>query len=203
MKRFLALLTVLSLLFSAALAQNVQPEGNMVEEGSACGVTIWRNHQEIKTDSLQTVLDYPSFECGDAAFAQLLEESITAPILEMAMLEDGQVRGGFYASLDFEGVLSVEASVHKLPEDEKETQVELFYAVVDLNGKRLLSLGELFTEPEPVVQEVICNAVYEQASALGILLGTITNSGLVPLPDSCYLTENALRVTYAPGALCA
>lgn len=197
MKRLLALMMALCLLFSAAMAdETVQPETTAEQEASACGVTIWRNHQETDTDLQQIVMDYPTFECDDEAFAQFLAESITDPIREMGMLDAGTVRGGYYASLDFDGVLSIEASVHRLPQGAETTEVELFYAIVDLNGKRFLKLADLFTEPEPVVVEAICNAIYEQADELGLLLETITDSGLVPLPDSYYLTGDALRVLY-------
>ena len=108
MKRFLALVMALCLLFPAALAENVQSGTTAEREGNACGVTIWRNHQETETDLQQIVLDYPTFECDDAAFQQLLNEQVSEPIRELGMLEAGAVRGGFYASLDFEGVLSVE-----------------------------------------------------------------------------------------------
>lgn len=199
MKRILALMTALCLLCSAALAQNEVPAA--VVDGTACGVTIWRNHQEMDTDQQKMVQDYPVFECADKQFEQFLTENITEPVREMCMLEAGQARGGYYASLDFDGVLSVEASAHKLPEGAQETEVELFYAIVDLNGKRLLELQDLFTEPEPVVVEVICNAVYEQAAELELLLESITDSGLVPLPDSYYLTREALRVLYDTNTL--
>ncbi|MBR5546327.1 MAG: hypothetical protein IKU70_05040 [Clostridia bacterium] len=202
MKRFLALLLAACLLCSSAsLAQNAQPENATVQEGNACGVTIWRNHLEIDTDEQEIVLDYPVFECDDGQFASFLTENITEPIRAMGLLPAGQARGGYYASLEFDGVLSVEASVHKLPEDAQDTEVELFYAIVDLNGKRFLSLGDLFTEPEPVAVEAICNAVYEQADELELLLETITDSGLVPEPCSYYLTRDSLRVLYEPNTL--
>lgn len=194
MKRILALLTALCLLFSAAAAENDQSE--TTADGSACGVTIWRNHLETETGLKQMVLDYPTFECDDETFAQFLTENITEPIRAMSMLDAGAVRGGYYASLDFDGVLSIEASVHKLPQDAVAAEVELFYAIVDLNGKRFLELNDLFTEPDAVVDEAICNAVYAQAAPMGLLLETITDSGLVPLPDSYYLTQDALRVLY-------
>jgi len=129
MKRFFALLTALCLLMAPACAESLQ-----TEEGSACGVTIWRNHQETRTELQEIVLDYPTFTCDDAAFEQFLTESVTEPIQQMAAVEEGIVRGGYYASLDFEGVLSLEASVHRLPEGAAETDVELFYAIIDLKA---------------------------------------------------------------------
>ena len=191
MKRFLALLTALCLLAASVCAENVQ-----TEDGSASGVTVWRNHQEIKNDKQEIVLAYPTFTCGDAAFEQFLTENVTDPICEMANVEEGTARGGYYASLDFDGVLSLEASAHLLPAGAQETEVELFYVLIDLNGRRFLQLDQLFTEPSAVVDEAICNAVYEQALSLGLLLDSITDSGLVPMPDSYFLTSEALRVLY-------
>ena len=65
MKRLLAfLLTVCLLCGSFALAE----EAVAVQDGAACGVTIWRNHVEIDTDQQKIALDYPVFECGDEPF---------------------------------------------------------------------------------------------------------------------------------------
>lgn len=195
MKRILALLTALCL-FGCAAA-----EPAAVKEHSTGTLTIWRNHLEQETDTLHVALDYPTFECSDEAFEQFLTESISEPIASLVQADEGMVRGGYYASLDFEGILSVEASVHHQSSAEEAAEVELFYAIIDLNGKRSLSVQELFEEPSPVVDEVICNAVYDQASAGGYLLPSITDSGLVPLPDSYFLSTDALMVLYDTNTL--
>ena len=120
MKRFLALMLALcTLCHAAVLAEEPLPETAVTREGEACGVTILRNHRETDTATQRTALDYPTFECSDEAFAQFLTQNITEPICRMGQMDAGQARGGYCASLDFEGVLSVEASVSRLPEGAK------------------------------------------------------------------------------------
>ncbi len=203
MKRWIALCLTLALLLASAAA-----EVTTMREDEKDGLTVLRNHLQELTDGQQTAVDYPTFESNDAALQAFLEENVTRPIRELSTREpskQGQevIRGGYNVSLSFDGLLSVEASVRIRTDEADAEEIGLFSAIVDLDGKKLVSISELFNEPDVVVEEVICGAVYEKASASGSMMDSITDSGLVPLPDSYYLTENALRVTYAPGALCA
>ena len=51
------------------------------------------------------------------------------------------IRGGYCASLDFEGILSVEASVRNQAVNDEKEHISFFYCIVDLNGKRVLTLS--------------------------------------------------------------
>lgn len=197
MKRFAALLVALSMLCAGALA-----EMSVSADGAADGVSITRTHEEIITDDQNVVMDYPVFACDDPLLAAFLQTHVTDPICEMATNAQGTVRGGYNASLAFDGLLSVEASVRVLPSEGQEEAVRLFSCLVDLNGMRMVEMAELFNEPDVVAEEVICSAAYEKALEMDALLDTITDSGMAPLPDSYYVTADALRVTYLPGTLC-
>ncbi len=210
MKRFLALLMALVCLLSGAAA-----EPSLTEEASAGAVTILRAHDEQVTDDQEIVVDYPVFESADQDVEAFLREAITQPI--QALYASGrlapesayaggardQIRGGYFASVDFAGLISVEASVARQPAGSNGEETALFYRVADINGKRVVEVPELFNEPAAVVNEALCAAVFEKASEMGVLLPSITDAGLVPLPDSYYLTRDALRVLYQANTLCA
>ena len=196
MKRFAALILALVLMTSAAFADVM-----VSQDAAVSGVRILRSHQEETQGDQKIAVDYPVFECDDPELAAFLEEEVTEVIRTLGQGSgDASVRGGYTASVEFEGLLSVEASARSMMDGEE--VVSLFYAIVDLNGKRLLEISDLFQEPSAVVEEVICTAVYNKAEANNAdLIDEITGSGFVPMPDSYYLTRNVLRVMYAPGAL--
>lgn len=196
MKRFWALMLVLVLMLSAALA-----EVTVTEETAKAGGRLMRAH--LTEDGREIAVDYPVFDCDDPALESFLTEKVTEPIRQLGT--EGapfSVRGGYTATLEFEGLLSIEASARiRVTEDAAET-LSLFYAIADLNGRRLLEISDLFNEPADVTAEVICSAVYEKARQSGAaLLDGITDGGMVPMPDSYYLTQSVLRVLYAPETL--
>jgi len=209
MKRFGALVLALMMLASAAFAEITSEE-----EASIGGMKILRTHERTTNDFQEVVIDYPVFECSDAQLQAFLTENITdviqrlrasRPLAEESAYADGSldsVRGGFYASLDFAGLLSVEASVRNQAAGSEEEEIHLFYSIVDLNGRRIVDIQELFNEPAAVVAEVICTAVYDKVSEMGVLLPAIKDSGYVPMPDSYYLTKDVLRVLYRANTLC-
>lgn len=210
MKRFLALLMALVCLLSGAAA-----EPSLTEEAVAGAVTILRAHEEQVTEDQEIAVDYPVFESADPDVDAFLREAITQPI--QALYASGRlapesayaggardrIRGGYYASVDFAGLISVEASAARQPAGAKNEEVTLFYCVADINGKRVVEIPELFNEPAAAVNEALCAAVFDKASEMGVLLPSITDAGLVPLPDSYYLTRDALRVLYQADTLCA
>lgn len=214
MKRFWALMTALILALTPSFAlEAAQPQ--VTEEARSNGVTVYRNHLETTTEKQQIALDYPSFECDDPAFAEYLRMAITSPIQSLASFgqmadasayADGKldsIRGGYCVSLDFDGIMSVEASVRNQPAGAASENVSFFYSIVDLNGKRVLTIKNLFTEPASAVDEAICSAVFAKASEMGILLETITDSGVLPLPNSYYITRDVLRTLYAADSISA
>ena len=155
MKRLTALLVALMLLAATASA-----ELTTMREEAVNGLTVLRNHLQEQTDAQQLAVDYPTFECSDAALTAFLKENVTDPICALSAREapaEGQdvIRGGYNASLDFDGLLSVEASVRILPAKAEKEEIALFSAIVDLNGRKLISLANLFVEPDVVVEEVV------------------------------------------------
>lgn len=199
MKRVLALLVALVCLLSCAVA-----EPSLTHENAAGGVTVLRAHEEQQNGDHEIVMDYPVFESDDPALEAFLRESITEPIQALyASGGGGRIRGGYYASLDFAGLISVEASVAYQAAGEDAEEIRLFYCLADINRQRVVDVAELFNEPAEVVNESICAAVFEKASEMGVLLPSITDAGQTPLPDSYYLTGEALRVLYQAHTLCA
>ena len=57
MKRIGALLLALLLIASCAFA-----EVTITQEAEVGGLVIWRNHEEIKDENREIVMDYPTFE---------------------------------------------------------------------------------------------------------------------------------------------
>lgn len=203
MKRWIALAMALLLALSAPAAM---AEGTVDVTGD--GITVLRNHRETKTDSLLEVVDYPTFVCDDSQLQAFLEEEITQPIQELCLVEEdveGQatVRGGYYASLDFEGLLSVEATIRYQAPDSDETEYRFFSCIADLDSQRMLDVTDLFEDDEDVVETALCRAVYDRASQQGLLNESITSDSEVPLPDSCYLTTEVLRTIYDANTLTA
>ena len=202
MKRWISLLMALLLSLSAIAAG----EGTL--DVTADGVTVLRNHRESETESLLEVVDYPTFACDDSRLQAFLEEEITQPIQELCAVEDGvegqaTVRGGYYASMDFEGLLSVEATIRYQAPGSDETEYRFFSCIADLVSRRMLDVTDLFEDDEDVVETALCRAVYDRASQQGILGEDITSASDVPLPDSYYLTTEAFRTIYDADTLTA
>lgn len=198
MKRFCALMLAFGLFASSALA-----DVTITEETSANGIKVQRYHDVQQQNGLDVVVDYPVFECDDASLEVFLNENVTQGIIALYRLDEADVsiRGGFCASLDVAGLLSVEASVRHQADGQPE-ELTLYSAMVDLNGKRLLTIDELFDEPFSDVRDALCAAVYERAADMGVLYDDIAGSGDVPLPDSYYLTADGMRVLYGDEKLC-
>lgn len=203
MKRWIALAMALLLALSAPA---VMAEGTVDVTGD--GITVLRNHRESETDSLLEVVDYPTFVCEDSQLQAFLEEEITQPIQELCLVEEDEagqatVRGGYYASLELEGLLSIEATIRYQAPGSDETEYRFFSCIVDLVDQRLLDLMDLFEDSEDVVETVLCREVYDRASQQGLLDESISSKNEVPLPDSCYLTTEVLRTIYDANTLTA
>lgn len=212
-KRFGAALLALCFSIHAFALAEAGDESSAAEDISAFGVTVIRNH-EVKTGSRQKLaLDYPTFESENAALQQFLTDSITTPILALRKLgqmaedeayADGQldaIRSGYFASLDFENLLSVEASVSNRPAGAAAAETSFFYRLIDLAGSRILTVEELFTEPAEAVRDAVAQAVFAKAGSQGVLLPSITEAGAVPAPNSYYLSSEYFRTIFAAGAI--
>ncbi len=215
MKRFGAFFLSLCLLLPSLAGAQGGDESTTAVDGSAYGITVVRNHVVKTGEKQKLAVDYPTFESDDAALAKFLTDSITTPILAMRklgqMAEDSAyaeggldtIRSGYFASLDFENLLSVEATVTNRAADAKTAETSFFYRIVDLKNSRILTVEELFVESADKVNAAIGEAVYQQAGNQGILLDTITDASAVPVPNSYYLDEGYFRTIFAAGTLSA
>ena len=209
MKRLWALCLALACLvpLPAALGQEA------LESVSGGGITVTRNHEEARDGNPIIVVDYPSFQGEDQALVSYLTQEITTPLQALWQAEpldgdearaDGDVdviRGGYYASLELEGLLSLEASVSYQAAGSAVQDTTFFWRIIDLEGRRSLTVDQLFAEDAPTVEQAIRAAVYEQAAGKSVLKAGIAGAEDVPLPDSYYLTSDCFRVLYAAGAL--
>lgn len=203
MKRWMALAAAVLLALSVTA---VLAEGTVDVTGD--GVTVLRNHRENETESLLEVVDYPTFACDDSQLQAFLEEEITQPIQALCAVEEGlsgqaTIRGGYYASMDFEGLLSVEATIRYQAPGSDETEYRFFYCIADLVTRRMLDVTDLFEDDGDVVETALRRAVYDRASQQGILGEDITSASAVPLPDSYYLTTEVFRTIYDADMLTA
>ena len=74
MKRFGALVLALMMLASAAFAQITSEE-----EMATGSMKILRTHEETSNDFQEVVIDYPEFECSDAALQAFLTMATACP----------------------------------------------------------------------------------------------------------------------------
>ena len=205
MKRTLALWLALCLLLivPSALAAESVPEL------SRNGVSVFRSHQEENRSRQQMAVDYPTFECTDPALAQYLKEEITDPILTLfrqeQMADDSAytggaldtIRGGYTASMDFDGILSVEATVTLSAAGAAQEETLFFWRIIDLNGRRSLALEDLFTEDRAEVEQALKRVIFQNAASLV----NVSEAASVPLGDSYLVTKDSLNVIYAAGRL--
>lgn len=204
MKRFAALLLALVMALGTASAQEA--------EMTAQGVTVVRNHVEETVGHQQIVVDYPTFSCEDPQLELYLTDQITAPIQALQrrgqMAQDDayadggldEIRGGYNVSLDFPGLLSVEATVRNRPVDAQEATTEFFYLLVDLDKQQSVTVNDLFEEDTGTVNAALQSAVYARVSAQEGL-APIASKADVPMPKSYFVASAAFRLLYAPGQL--
>ncbi|MCE5344099.1 MAG: hypothetical protein LLF96_11040 [Eubacteriales bacterium] len=210
MKRALALLVTFCLLFGSAAATGDTGETRTVEL-TKDGVTVYKVEASGTTDTLQYKVQYPAFECEDATLQSYLTQAVTTPLLALrkmdkmsadAAYENGgkdTVRVSFTVSMDFSGVLSLEASVGNRAADGTLDEVLFFYRIIDLQNRKELSLYDLFSASRDVVDAAVRTAVFQQESVLGTAI--VSDASQVPAPNSCFLTTAAFRCLYAAGTV--
>lgn len=211
MKRALSWLLAFCLLASpAAFAE--QTDGSRTVLLQKNGLTLYRAASVGENDTLTYRVDSPAFECDDAALADYLTQNITEPLAALCDMQplsadttayDGGKKDSliatFSASLDFDGILSLEALVENRSADDKINRKQFFYRIVDLYNRQLLTLYDLFTDSPDTVDSALRSAVYTQASQQGTLLAA--DASQVPAPDSICLYQAVFRCLYAPGTL--
>ena len=211
MKRFGALLVAFCLLFTGAVAEGTGE--TRTAELTSDSLTVYRVKETGQNDTQQYTLDYPAFESQDDSLAAYLTQTITEPLLalrrttpmnEADAYEGGNhdvIRMSFFASLDFDGVLSVEASVGGRSADQQRSEMLFFYRIIDLNARRELTVYDLFTEPREAVDAAIRAAVYAIQSAQSLAI--VTDASQVPAPNSIFLSADVFRCLYAAGTVSA
>lgn len=209
MKRLLALLAALCLFAGVADAEG-SPESR-TPELTRDGLTVIRCQLSGQTDTLTSKLDYPAFESDDTALAEYLTQTVTEPLLALRRAEPmsdaaaytadtkDYVRMSFFASMDFGGLLSVEASVYNRSADQAVNEVTFFYRIIDLGARRELTVYDLFTEPQETVTAAIRSAVFSIKDDQGEAI--VDDAAQVPAPNSYYLTTAAFRCLYAAGTV--
>jgi hypothetical protein len=206
MKRFWALLTVLCILWASAAA--VALGGERTVELTGESFTLYRVQEEGETDALQYKLDYPAFDSEDPSLVEYLTGAVAAPLLAlrrtppMAGAAEGvkdYTRMMFYASLDFPGILSLEATVLNRSADMTVNEMLFFYRIIDLNARRELTVYDLFTQPREEVDRAIRGAVFAVISAQGLAIAQ--DAAQVPAPNSLKLTRDVFQCLYAKGTV--
>ncbi len=206
MKRFFALVTALCILWASAYAE--APAGERSVELTGDGLTIYRVSATGEDDTLQYKVDYPAFESDDASLAAYLTGAVAEPLLAlrraspMATATAGAkdyTRVMFYASLDFPGILSLEATVLNRSADKTVNEILFFYRIIDLQNRKELTVYDLFTEPRDVVDKAIRSAVLKSVTAEGN--ATVSEVAQVPAPNSVKLTRDKFQCLYGAGTV--
>ena len=210
MKRALALLMTLCMLMGTAVAEST--DGTQTVELEKDGLTILRTKTSGETDTLKYKVDYPAFESADTTLSDYLTQTVTDPLLKLqkqspisadtaAYTADSKdyIRMSFAASLDFPGILSLEASVGNRSADQSVNETLFFYRIIDLNKRVEVTIYDLFTEPGETVDTSIRNAVFAQKDAANLTV--ITDASQVPAPNSYYLSLAAFRCLFAAGTV--
>ena len=213
MKRALSWLLALCL-FTAPAAFAEEADGARTVLLQKNGLTLYRAANVGENDTLTYRVDSPVFECDDASLADYLTRNVTEPLAALCGMDPlsadttaydsgkkDSLIATFSASLDFDGILSLEALVENRSADEQMNEKHFFYRIVDLYHQQLLTLYDLFTETPDAVDAALRNAVYAQASQQGTLLAA--DASQVPAPDSVCLYQAVFRCLYAGGTLAA
>lgn len=205
MKRIGALLLALLTLFSSSALATEELVGD--------GVRVIRNHEVQQGQTQAMAMDYPTFECDDPVLGEYLDEQITQPILSLRHLEpmtdESQyangakdvIRGGFNVSMDFPGLLSLEATVSNTAAGSDIADTAYFWRLIDLEERRSLKAEQLFTQDESEVIEALKEVVFQYASDQGVLLDAIDSPEKMLMPDSYFVTADSLYVMYAEGTI--
>ena len=212
MKRFGAVGVMLCLLFCAcALAE--APAADRQEDLRGNGIVIFRNKEIGEDDRQKQAVDYPTFEGEDQELVAYLTAQVTEPFLalrelgqmaEDAAYTDGQkdfIRGGYFASVDFPNLLSIEMTVTNRGAGE-ETQETLFlYRIVDLATRETLTIYDLFAAEPAAVDEAIRQAVYTLGQSDPQIAAGVSSAAAVPFADSYFLDQAGFRCIFGAGKL--
>lgn len=209
MKRWGAIVIAICLWLSACAIAEQSSEKTVDLSGD--GIVIMRNKEVIEDEKQKQAIDYPTFEGEDQALTDYLFQVITKPFLAMRKLgqmkEDAAyegdskdfIRSGYFVSLDFEGLLSVEMTVINRAAGEKTQETLFMYRIIDLKGLRELTIYDLFDASPDAVDKAISKAVYEVGQNDGSIADTILGVEQIPTASSYFVMKDALRCIFAAG----
>lgn len=211
MKRLIAAVAALCMLGSAWAAAEETTEKK--QELAGHGIVVMHNREVKETDKQKLAMDYPTFEGEDGALAAYLTDTVTTPFLALPkvgqMAEDSAyqngakdfIRSGYYASMDFDGILSLEMTVSNRAAGQQAQETLFVYHIIDLARQRALTIYDLFAQDREAVDAALRQAVYSAAQAQGEVSPQIADAGQVPMPNSFFLTTEHFRCIYGAGTL--
>jgi len=210
-KRWIAAVTALLLMGSSVAVAEGTVEKQ--EDFASNGIIVMHNRQIKETEKQKLAMDFPTFEGENTALAAYLTNVITTPFLALAktgqMAEDTAyldgskdfIRSGYYASLDFEGILSMEMTVSNRAAGEKTQEILFVYHIIDLDGPRELTIYDLFSQEPAAVDAAIRREAWKSAQSQGDVVAHVTQESQVPMPDSYFLTKDYFRCIFGAGAI--
>ncbi len=209
MKRAMAALTVFCLLLAACAV--AEPVTESKEDLRGNGIVITRHKEISENEKQKQAIDYPSFAAEDETLQSYLDQTITQPFLGLRklgqMAEDSAyaegnkdfIRSGYFASLDFPSLLSVEMTVSNRAAGAKTQETLFMYRIVDLAAQKQLSVYDLFVEDKEQVDAALRQAVYEIGQKDGNVAASIQSTEEIPQANSYFLMKTAFRCIFAAG----
>ncbi len=210
-KRLIAIVAALLILgWAWALAEEA-PEHK--QELPGYSVVMVQNREIKETERQKLAMDYPTFEGENSQLAAYLTDTVTTPFLALAkvgqMAEDAAyqngakdfIRSGYYASLDFEGILSLEMTVSNRAAGAQDQETRFVYHIIDLEAQRTLTVYDLFTQDPEAVDAALRREVFRAVQGQEEAVPQLTDEDQVPLPDSVFLTGSYFRCIYGAGAI--
>lgn len=210
MKRLIAILMTLCLLPGIGA---VAAETEKAEEFKVNGIVIMRNRDVLEDEKQKQAIGYPTFEGENAELAAYLTDTITTPFLALRKLgqmaddsayADGKkdlIWSAYTASVDFEGVLSVEMAMNNMAAGETVKETTPVYHIIDLTVMKELTVYDLFDDAGSDVDAAITQAVFDVGNEQGLISAHVKSAEEVPLPNSYLLRSTAFHCIYAAGTI--
>lgn len=210
MKRLMAILMALCLLLVIGA---VAAETEKAEEFKVNGIVIMRNRDVLEDEKQKQAIGYPTFEGENAELAVYLTDTITTPFLALRklgqMADDSAYAEGkkdliwsaYTASVDFEGVLSVEMAMNNMAAGETIKETTPVYHIIDLTAMKELTVYDLFDDAGSDVDAAIKQAVFDLGNEEGKISAHVKSVEEVPLPNSYFLMSAVFRCIYAAGTI--
>lgn len=210
MKRLVLILMTLCLLIVIGA---VAAETEKAEEYRVNGIVVMRNQDVLEDEKQKQAIGYPTFEGENTELAAFLTDTITTPFLALRklgqMADDSAYAEGkkdliwsaYTASVDFDGVLSVEMAMNNMAAGETIKETTPVYHIIDLIAMKELTVYDLFDDAGSDVDAAIKQAVFDVGNEKGKISAHVKSVEEVPLPNSYFLTSPVFRCIYAAGTI--